>query len=96
MQSQNLSYQIKNEHFNIEGYDISVEVFTFENIYSLLDSKKEGNTFTSQSLSWGETEIVKSNFELTYGKNEVNNTLKASAKIDGNNIRCIKFKMLIL
>ena len=92
MQSQNLSYQIKNEHFNIEGYDISVEVFTFENIYSLLDSKKEGNTFTSQSLAWGETEIVKSNFELTYGKNEINNTLKASAKIDGNNIRCIKFK----
>lgn len=92
MQTQNLSYKIKNQIINIDGFDISCEIFTFDNVFSLLNINKVDNKYSSSSLMWGDSEVVKSSFELISSRNEFNNTLIATASIEGDNIRCFKFK----
>lgn len=92
MQRQNLSYKPKNETIVHEDFSLSVQVFSFDNIYSLNSIKCDGNTYTSQELMWGDTEVVKSSFSLELGKNEFNHTAKIFAKVDGVNLRCVKLQ----
>lgn len=73
MQIQDLSFKPKNENIALDnGVKLSVEVFTFENLYYPKEGslRKEGNNYISKSLLWGGTEVDPQG-ELSLTINEV-------------------------
>ena len=98
MQLQNLSYQLNNELINtdfsfIKDIKISIEVFSLENVYTVPNGSylKNGNTFISNVLVWGDTEKVSGQAKLRLKKHRDSLNINARAKLD-KKIRSIKVR----
>lgn len=98
MRTMDLSYRLNSQHIPVTdgalGYEISAEVFTFDNLYTVPQGgyRKSGNTYRSDSLVWGDTEPTEGTVILTeekappYGKKF---TVKARM---GQTVRSVKLR----
>ena len=98
MQLQDLSYQLNNELINtdlsfVKDIKISIEVFSLENVYTVPNGSylKNGDTFISNVLVWGDTEKVNGQAKLRLKKQRDSLKINARAKLD-KKIRSIKVR----
>ena len=98
MQRQDLSYQLNNEQINVnvshyQDIKLSVEIFSLENVYTVSKGSflKQGNTYYSESIVWGDTELVDGSALIKIKENKrllrVNSTVKLDKKIRSIKIR---------
>ena len=95
MKIQDLSFQLNNEHFVIPfdeclNIQISLEVFSLENVYTIPSYQTANNQFYSHTLVWGDTEQVDGEVCLSFDKTKTL-LINASAKLD-KDIRGIKIR----
>ena len=98
MQLQDLSYKLNNELINIDlslykDIKVSIEVFSLENVYTVQQGSyfKNGNTFSSNTLVWGDSEKVDGKASLRLKKHRDSLNINARAKLD-KKIRSIKVR----
>ena len=98
MQLQDLSYKLNNELINIDlslykDIKVSIEVFSLENVYTVPQGSyfKNGNTFSSNTLVWGDSEKVDGKASLRLKKHRDSLNINARAKLD-KKIRSIKVR----
>ncbi len=96
MQAQDLSYKLNNQILNFKikegSVDASVEVFSFENIYTVPGYSRQGDKYRSLGLVWGNTEPVSGGVELVVSEEDGGLKIDAAASLD-KNIRCIKVRL---
>ncbi len=89
MQTQDLSYKLNSHKINLCGadtlnYEVSVEVFSLENVYTVAENTyrcKDGEYF-SDSLVWGNTEKRKGSVKLRVDDVSGAKVFKAEAELD--------------
>lgn len=98
MQLQDLSYLLNNEHIDTElslykDIKVSMEVFSLENVYTIPNGSfvKSSNTYSSETLVWGDTEKVDAKASLRLKKHRDSFSVNARAKLD-KKIRSIKIR----
>ena len=98
MQLQDLSYKLNNELINIDlslykDIKVSIEVFSLENVYTVPQGSyfKNGNTFSSNTLVWGDSEKIDGKASLRLKKHRDSLNINARAKLD-KKIRSIKVR----
>lgn len=98
MQLQDLSYKLNNELIktDLSSYKdikVSLEVFSLENVYTIPEGSyiQKGNSYTSNSLVWGDTEKVGGRALLRIKKHRNCLSINARAKLD-KKIRSIKVR----
>lgn len=93
MQIQDLSYKLKNDLLNIEDYQVSVEVFSLDNVYTIVPSSfiKKDNDYYSDQIIWGNDMPVEGNVNLHIEKSTDFNEFKVDASLN-QKIRSIKIR----
>ena len=93
MQIQDLSYQLNNDRISIDGYRVSVEVFGFDNVYTVEEGSfiRTGDTYFSNEILWGDTEKASGKVYLDIRTSDRNRTFKIKAELE-KNIRCVKLR----
>ena len=96
MRIQDLSYQLNNERICVQleeqfNIQVSLEVISFENVYTIPTYQVLDNQFYSQSLVWGDTEQVDGEARLSIDKEKAL-LINASARLD-KDIRGIKIRI---
>ena len=95
MRIQDLSYQLNNKRFDVQldeqlNIQISLEIFSLENVYTVPDYQFLNNQFYSNVLVWGDTEQVDGEAHLSFDKDKTL-LVNASAKLD-KDLRGIKVR----
>lgn len=93
MQIQDLSYELRNDKLDLTDYQISAEVFSLENVYTIEPHSflKKGNRYISNQLIWGNSESVSGNVELSILEKEKCREFQIEAQLE-QNIRSIKLR----
>ena len=89
MQTQDLSYKLNSHKINLCGadtlnYEVSVEVFSLENVYTVAENtyRCEDGEYFSDSLVWGNTEKRKGSVKLRVDDVSGAKVFKAEAELD--------------
>ncbi len=86
MQLQDLSFKLPTDHISLDdGVTLSVEVFSFHNLYYPKDHsyQKEGNKYVSKQVIWGGSEPTKEGFvSLEVNENDGVYSFDLEAKLD--------------
>ena len=93
MQIQDLSYKLNNDLLNLGQYQISVEVFSLENVYTIEPGTlvKKDNYYYSNSLLWGNDVKEPGSVELLVNECETHKEFQVDASLT-KNIRSIKIR----
>ena len=91
MQTQDLSYKLNNQKINIYDsaigapYDVSVEVFSLENVYTVAENTyvQNGGEYFSDCLVWGNTERRTGSVKLCVSDVSGGKRFKTDAALDG-------------
>ena len=93
MQIQDLSYKLKNDLLDLGNYKVSVEVFSLENVYTIVPNTfvKRNNSYFSNKLVWGNDVDVEGSVELFVNKENHYQEFQVEASLK-QNIRSIKIR----
>lgn len=93
MQIQDLSYALNNAKLDLDGYQVSAEIFSLENVYTIEPQTllKKGNSYYSNHLLWGNSEPVFGNAKILVEEKDGNQEFQVEAELD-KNIRSIKLR----
>lgn len=93
MQIQDLSYTLNNDKLDFKDYQISIEVFSLENVYTIEPQTllKKGNHYHSDHLLWGNSESVLGNVDILVEEKEDHRAFQMEAQLE-QNIRSIKLR----
>ena len=93
MQIQDLSYKLKNDHIDLKDYQVSVEVFSLENVYTIEPGSllRKDNYYYSNSLLWGNDVKTQGSVELHIDNHDGYDELQVDASLT-QNIRSIKIR----
>ena len=91
MQTQDLSYKLNNQKINVYDkaigtpYEVSVELFSLENVYTVAENTyaQNGNEYFSDCLVWGNTEKRKGSVKLCVDDISGGKLFKTEAVLDG-------------
>ena len=91
MQTQDLSYKLNNQKIKIYDsaigapYDVSVEVFSLENVYTVAENTyvQNGGEYFSDCLVWGNTERRTGSVKLCVSDVSGGKRFKTDAALDG-------------
>ena len=90
MQTQDLSYKLNNQKITVLNakdmlpYDVSVEVFSLENVYTVAENTyaRRGGEYFSDCLVWGNTERRAGSVTLNVDDTADGKVFKARAELD--------------
>ena len=93
MQIQDLSYKLNNDVLAINDYQVSVEVFSLDNVYTVEPGTfiKENGSYQSNKLLWGNDVAVEGNVELSIDNHNGYNDFQINASLD-KVIRSVKLR----
>lgn len=94
MQIQDLSYQLINDSIKIKNYSVSLEVFSFDNVYTVPIGglkKIANNSYIAKSLMWGNSQVVQGGAELKIDSEANADYFDISANLN-RPVRCVKLR----
>ena len=93
MQIQDLSYKLKNDLLDLNSYQVSVEVFSLDNVYTVEPDSfiKEDGFYYSNKLLWGNDVPAKGYVKLRVESYEDHKDFQIDASLD-RNIRSVKLR----
>ena len=93
MQMQDLSYKLRNDSIDLGEYQVSVEVFSLDNVYTIEPNSfvNENGVYNSNKLLWGNDVPVEGNVCLSVEKNKDYNDFQVDATLY-KKIRSVKLR----
>ncbi len=93
MQIQDLSYKLRNDVLDLDDYQISVEIFSLDNVYTVEPNSfvKENDSYYSNKLLWGNDVLEEGNVKLFVEKHTEYNDFQINASLN-KKIRSVKLR----
>ena len=93
MQIQDLSYKLKNDLLNISDYQVSVEIFSLDNVYTVEPNSfiEKNGSYYSDKILWGNDVRTEGRVNLNVERFEDYNSFQVDATLD-RKIRSIKLR----
>lgn len=93
MQIQDLSYKLKNDLLNISDYQVSVEIFSLDNVYTVEPNSfiEKNGSYYSDKILWGNDVRTEGSINLNIERFEDYNSFQVDATLD-RKIRSIKLR----
>ena len=84
MQIQDLSYKLKNDLLNISDYQVSVEIFSLDNVYTVEPNSfiEKNGSYYSDKILWGNDVRTEGSVNLNVERFEDYNSFQVYATLD--------------